>query len=383
LQEWQMSQSLSWNRCQTGAGSRSVVSTLAIEPDERIALQTASVLEKVGGSLAGLLQGAWRRSPPPACCSVDQFAQLVCRLLETGAAGVAWWRIRQTAALAESSAGRTLQQCYRMQVLHAALATRHLERVVQRLQAAGVEPLLGKGWVAAQAYAERGLRPSGDIDFYVCPEQFKAAQTALGHRPPRPVDLHAGCPDLPDRTIGQLYSRSRSLAIGQIQVRVFGLEDHLRLLCLHFLRHGAWRPLWLCDVAAALELGVADFDWDYFFSGNKKSSDGAGCVIGLARQLLEADVGRAPRQVLARSLPSWLVPAVLRQWGSAYHRYTDARQILAYLHRPEGFWRALRQRWPNPIEATVSLGGPFNAWPRFPFQVGDCLLRAARLLTIP
>jgi hypothetical protein len=44
------------------------------------------------------------------------------------------------------------------------------------------------------------------------------------------------------------------------KIRILGAEDHLRLLCLHLLKHGAWRPLWLCDVAAALESRPSSFD---------------------------------------------------------------------------------------------------------------------------
>ena len=49
-----------------------------------------------------------------------------------------------------------------------------------------------------------------------------------------------------------------------------------------------------------------------------------------------------------------------------------------YLWRPAGWLRALRIRWPNPIEATIGVGGPFNEIPRLPFQIRECLSRAAR-----
>jgi hypothetical protein len=42
------------------------------------------------------------------------------------------------------------------------------------------------------------------------------------------------------------------------------------------------------------------------------------------------------------------------------------------------FLRGLLVRWPNPVEATVGVGGPFNGVPRLPFQVADCVLRAAQ-----
>ena len=48
------------------------------------------------------------------------------------------------------------------------------------------------------------------------------------------------------------------------------------------------------------------------------------------------------------------------------------------LRHPAGTLKALRLRWPNPIQATVGVGGPFNSLPRLPFQIGECLVRTLR-----
>ena len=52
----------------------------------------------------------------------------------------------------------------------------------------------------------------------------------------------------------------------------------------------------------------------------------------------------------------------------------------SFLH-PAELLRALRLRWPNPIQATVGVGGPFNELPRWPFQLWECVLRTAHFLT--
>ena len=55
---------------------------------------------------------------------------------------------------------------------------------------------------------------------------------------------------------------------------------------------------------------------------------------------------------------------------------------MAYSFRhPAQLPRALRLRWPNPIQATVRVGGPFNELPRLPFQLWECVLRMAHFLT--
>jgi hypothetical protein len=48
------------------------------------------------------------------------------------------------------------------------------------------------------------------------------------------------------------------------------------------------------------------------------------------------------------------------------------------LRQPALALRGLRLRWPNPIEATVGVGGPFNNLPRLPFQLGECMVRTLR-----
>ena len=58
--------------------------------------------------------------------------------------------------------------------------------------------------------------------------------------------------------------------------------------------------------------------------------------------------------------------------------------MAAYLKSPTGILQALLLRWPNGIEATVRVGGPFNEMPRLPFQVGECVARSARFIaTLP
>jgi hypothetical protein len=52
--------------------------------------------------------------------------------------------------------------------------------------------------------------------------------------------------------------------------------------------------------------------------------------------------------------------------------------MAASLRHPAAFLRGLLLRWPNPVEASVGVGAPFNRLPRLPFQIGDCLLRTAQ-----
>ena len=60
----------------------------------------------------------------------------------------------------------------------------------------------------------------------------------------------------------------------------------------------------------------------------------------------------------------------------------DSVASMAYSFRhPAHLLKALRLRWPNPIQATVRVGGPFNDLPRLPFQLMECLLRTVYFIT--
>jgi len=248
---------------------------------------------------------------------------------------------------------------------------------VSRLRSAGVEPLLAKGWAAARLYPEPGLRPYGDLDLYLPAEQHAAALASLTSwdQPAAPVDLHSGFRDLEDRSTEEIFARSRRIDVEGVEVRLLGPEDHLRLLCLHLLRHGASRPLWLCDVGAAVESRPADFDWEYFFSGDPRRTEYVVSTLVLAHRLLGARLEDTPVGERARELPGWAAPAVLRAWGTGFKR---REPMQSYLGRAAGLFEELRRHWPNSIEATARTGAPFNGLPRLPFQIANGLIRTLR-----
>ncbi|MCA1593966.1 MAG: nucleotidyltransferase family protein [Acidobacteria bacterium] len=305
-------------------------------------------------------------------------------MVGSGAASLGWWKIRHTAH-ADSAHAQTLREVYRFQTLQSALHERHIERVFTLLDAAGVEAILIKGLASARLYTERGLRPYGDIDVCVPEAQFALASHALEGPEARGcwVDLHAGMGKSDGGSFEELAGRAVVLKVGGARVRVLAPEDHLRLVCVHLLRHGAWRPLWLCDAGAALEGRDAGFDWARLLGADKRRARWVECAVGLAHKLLDARVDDTPFASAAERLPRWLLPGVLKQWETPYPAMQapmrHAAPMRAYLRRPSGVFGDLLNRWPNPIEATVSVSGPFNELPRWPFQVANCVTRASRL----
>jgi len=362
------------------AGARALLQTVTRGLDNTNAGEGRHPLER-------LLHGAWRRTPPPLSLSLPALEEAAPLLLRTGGGALGWWRVRGS-RLGDMPVGRQLRKAYQFHTIRAALREHHLRAALVRLRAAGVEPLVVKGWVVARHYPEPGLRPSGDIDLYVSPADCEKAVCSLEDlsRQGCPMDVCGGLPALYDRTLEELRARADALPLGDLEVRTPGREDQLRLLCLHFWHHHGWRPLWLCDIAAALESLPAGFDWDLCLSGDPRLSGWVQTALRLAGEMLGADLQGVPLAGAAPA-PSWLRRAVLEQWllspQERHFRHEEWRVSFAppNWRSSGGLLRQLGLRYRHPIQATVELRQPFNTFPRAPLQVAATAAAAWKALT--
>ena len=351
-----------------------------------------------GTTIAALLEGAWRVEPgalrlrgPALADALERSESL---LLGAGCGALVW---RRLAGLPHGpgDASHRYRHAYRYQAPRAAADRQAIAAVVRLLRAEGVEPLLVKGWAMSRHYPELGLRPFGDLDLLVPRDQRAHVERLLLERRSASaelslatVDLHDALADLPGRSLEELQRRAPLVRIGDgagTEVRVLADEDHLPLAARHLLRHGAWRPLWLCDVALLVERADASFDWDLCLRGAREDARRVAFVLGLARELLGAELPStlpASAGRLARAVPRWLLRATLEQWGRRYDRYSDAAMFSAGAD-PRRLLAAARRRWPNPIEATVSVGAAFDRAPRLPIQIADVVLRTGRAVLRP
>jgi hypothetical protein len=390
----------------------------------------------LGRLVARVLSGAWRQSAGALNFSENEITAVTPLLYSSGSAALAWWRVRDRVSsptvregnlrekplltrglLTPSAAIGLLHDAYRQLRLAALVHEREIKHVLALLRAVDIGPVLVKGWAIARRYPDRALRPYGDIDLCVRPDQFAKAADALkclegieGHY----VDLHAGF-----RRIGvaphvrvrhddhecdswdELFERSQVVSLGDEKVRVLSDEDHLRLLCLHFLRSGAWRPPWLCDVALLVEERGSDFDWHRCLGRDPLYADWVACTIGLAHQLFGVDVENTPVAGRAHHLPRWLAPAVLNQWGRGRavggEQWTLGGSVSSPTVR-EGHLQdnpptaqssqvkqsataisELYSRWNNPVRATAAVGGQLNNWPRLPYRLAESIMRSREL----
>lgn len=329
--------------------------------------------------IAKALRRGWHQPFEPSELPLDSISSITPILISSGAAGLVWRRIKPL----HSPRGRpnlALQEAHRSNVIRAAVHELEVTDIFTRVRAYQIEPILFKGWALARLYPDVGLRPYGDIDLWVRPEDLEKLYRALpsGDEYTYCVEPHVSFYSQYERSFDEVMSASQLIPLNGIRVRVPCDEDHLRFICLHFLYHGAWRPLWLCDIALMVESASSEFDWDRCLSGNRKHADWIACVIGLAHQLLEADVMGTPVGKRAKNLPGWLAPAVLKQWGEGPGMSCAENLSFSFprrLLKPAALVRAFREHWRNPIQASVEMNAWFDEFPRSLLQFGSALLR--------
>jgi hypothetical protein len=222
----------------------------------------------------------------------------------------------------------------------------------------------------------------------------------------------------------KLHKRSHLVRLSEwkgprskILVRVLSDEDHLRVLCRHLLRSGAHRPPWLCDVALLVEAiqssvnevqspkskvqspqpnaetqvntGTAgvppadfglwtldvgpSFSWNVCLGRSALDANWIGVAVGLAHELLGANISQTP--FANTQLPTWLVAAVLDQWGGKRSGRWAVGSGQMKVQSPKSKIQSLYHRWDNPIRATAAVGGRFDDRSRIPYRLLESAMR--------
>jgi len=344
--------------------------------------RTCALSRSKGEMIAIALRGAWRDVPPPLDLHQSELQTIARALLRSGSAALVWWKASQT----HPDLAATLDEfhtAYKYQTLRAVIHELELKEVLTTLGAAGVEAMLVKGWAIARRYPRPALRPYGDMDLCVRADQFDTAQRVLQESERRkfPIDLHCGFESLDYESADTLFDRAMTVPADGMTVLMPSEEDHLRMLCLHLLRHGAWRPIWLCDVALAIETRSADFNWERFYGRDSTRREWLGCVVRLAGELLGGRCDEASIGTNKRPAPRWLTRTIERRWSrwfNADYRDRAFRSVLSNRFEPARALEDLYFRF-DPLRATVELSGSFNRMPRLPYQLAAVVRRLPEL----
>ncbi len=338
-----------------------------------------------GKLVSGFLSGSWRSIQGSLSTSSSQLDLLTPLLYGSGAGALGWWRVRET-DLRTTESAEVLHQAYRLQALQARIHESKIQKIFRLLRAASVEPILIKGWVISRLYPQAGLRPFGDIDLFVRPEAVRKAQEVVQSDEAKDcwVDLHDRISELDDRDVNDLFFRSQLVSCGAEQIRVLSAEDHFALLAIHMLKHGAWRPLWLCDIALLLESIPDTFDWKLCLGAGKRRANWILTAVGLAQAVLNAEIRDDEIAGQVSPVPNWIISSVLKEWNAPFATrqppMSHRAPLRKYLREPSGLLGDLANRWPNPILATISVNGQFNRLPRLPYQLGNLVSRAGHFL---
>lgn len=263
---------------------------------------------------------------------------------------------------------------HRYKLLHYKVQSRRLADTWIKFQGAGFEPILIKGWAAAQLYPEPFERQYTDVDLVISPESYYLAEAFLQKTVVDvPVDLHKGTRHLDSLSFDDLYKNSVLKMCEEVPVRILREEDHLRVLCIHWLNDGGADKDRLWDIYHGVNNRSETFDWDRLLGTvSQKRRRWIICAIGLAERFLGLELDRTPIGSEARNLPRWLIKAVEKEWQSGV-RLIPLQQVL---YDKKQFWQQVRKRIPpNPVQATIEVEGSFDKVPRFIYQIKDVFLR--------
>jgi len=237
-----------------------------------------------------------------------------------------------------------------------------------------IEPIAMKGWATGRFYPTGQIRHYTDIDLAVSPADFSNALELIQSGPAArfQIDLHQGLRHLDKTDWEDLFVRSTLIELNDVNIRVLCEEDHLRVVCVHWLTDGGVRArLW--DIYHMVDNRKIDFDWH-------RCLEAAGPVrkqwvilsVCAARDYLELDVDKLPDEIRSAKIPPWMHRSLQKEW-----QYEERiRPLALFLRSPRQLMAELRRRLPpNPIAATVDVEGRMDDGPRIGYQIRSMFVR--------
>lgn len=262
----------------------------------------------------------------------------------------------------------------RLKILYQKVDENKVEKAWKRFEDAGFKPILIKGWAASINYDDPADRRYNDVDLAFDRAEFPSAEKFLaGLKTLEAIDLHDEFRHLDVLEFKTLYQNAQVVKCGNTDLRILRPEDHLRILCVHWLNDGGARRERLWDIYYAVKNRPKDFDWNACLNVvSRKRRRWIVCTIGLAHRYLDLEIKDTPIAEEAETLPKWLVKAVEKEWQSE----TFIRPLHFLLGDWRTFWLQLRKRIPpNPIQATIEMEGDFDRFPRIYYQLSNIFWR--------
>jgi hypothetical protein len=262
----------------------------------------------------------------------------------------------------------------RSQLLHLPILEKRIGAAVAFLRQNNIESILIKGWAAAQFYPNITDRQFGDVDLAVSAAQYDVAVKVLdSYKDKKLIDLHKSIRHLDTLSFEDLYSNSKLIKCYDTEIRILRPEDHLRILCVHWLTDGGEYKNRLWDIYYAVENRPPDFDWDRCLNTvSETRRRWIVCTIGLAHKYLGLNVADTPIASEVAKIPGWVVKSLEREWNSGVRLLS----LHFFINDRKMFWQQIKKRIPpNPIQSTINMEGEFNNAPRLIYQIPDMFIR--------
>jgi hypothetical protein len=277
----------------------------------------------------------------------------------------------------QANRGESIADNFRWSLLQSKAHEQRIGRAFSLFREAGIEPVIIKGWAAASFYPKDRVRLATDTDLAVAAADFERAwqiaesEAAVGLA----IDLHRELRHLDTVGWADLFANSQTVETEFGQFRILRPEDHLRVLCVHWLTDGGSSRERLWDIYYAVANRGADFDWDRFLGVvSAVRQRWMICTLGLARHFLGLDLTDTPIESEAADLPPWLIRTCQREMASE----VKFLPLHIVVREPKMLVQQIRKRLrPNPIWATVETEGSFDAKTRFFYEVRHTLSRIA------
>ncbi len=264
---------------------------------------------------------------------------------------------------------------FRWNVLQRKVQESKIRRAFALFREQNIEPILIKGWAVGVFYPSSHFRFSIDIDLAVSADQFPAAEKIVraASNEGLAIDLHRELRHLDSVSWTDLFQNSLQTLVEGYPIRVLRIEDHLRVLCIHWLTDGGVNKERLWDIYYIIHNRRPDFEWERFLGMvAPHRRKWLICCVGLAAKYLALDLANTPITTTISELPSWLIQAVESEWSAE----TKHLPLEATITSPKMLIRQIKKRIrPNPVWATIQMDGSFDSRTRLHYQLGSLLRR--------
>ena len=222
--------------------------------------------------------------------------------------------------------------------------------IFKKLESENISPVLIKGFAAAINYPRPFQRAFSDIDLAVDPKHFIKASEIISKNN-FVVDLHRGLRHLDTMDWEKLFAGARFYEIEGEKFRFLRSEDHLRVLCVHWLNDGGADRTRLWDIYFALAADGREFDWRRFLNpADEKRRIWLVCVILIVMEYLGLELEEAEFDFSDYKLPRWVKEEIEKEWKN------DTRLIpleRVFGDSRELYKQMLKRIPPNALQAVV------------------------------